>query len=341
MEGNATGAELELAQGDELEAFALAPRVGGLSRAELAQAGELVAAAVLAAARPNLAGVESDAELEALWLSTRRSKSTRRVYAIDLAWWRARGAFGPGGLRAMRTIHVESALEGAPGAPASIARRVAALRSLLAYGYRVGWLPWNLADAIPTFAANDGSIARRLLTMEQVFALVAAARVGAYGSRNGLAVRVLYVSACRAAELVGLEWRDVHARPEGAGSLTLDGKGNKTRDVWITAATADELEAFRAAAGGAEASGPVFRSRSGRRLVTRDVERFVRVAARASRLPAGTSPHWLRHSHATHALDAGAPIHVVSATLGHASIGTTTRYLHAAPSSSSARFLAL
>jgi site-specific recombinase XerD len=53
------------------------------------------------------------------------------------------------------------------------------------------------------------------------------------------------------------------------------------------------------------------------------------------------SPHWLRHAHATHALERGAPIHLVQATLGHASVATTGRYLHARPTDSSARYLAV
>jgi hypothetical protein len=50
------------------------------------------------------------------------------------------------------------------------------------------------------------------------------------------------------------------------------------------------------------------------------------------------SPHWLRHAHASHALDHGAPIHLVQATLGHSSVATTSSYLHARPGDSSARF---
>ena len=53
------------------------------------------------------------------------------------------------------------------------------------------------------------------------------------------------------------------------------------------------------------------------------------------------SPHWLRHAHATHALERGAPIHIVQANLGHASVATTGRYLHARPTDSSARYLAV
>jgi integrase/recombinase XerD len=51
------------------------------------------------------------------------------------------------------------------------------------------------------------------------------------------------------------------------------------------------------------------------------------------------SCHWLRHAHASHALDRGAPIHLVQATLGHSSISTTGRYLHARPTESSSSYL--
>lgn len=51
------------------------------------------------------------------------------------------------------------------------------------------------------------------------------------------------------------------------------------------------------------------------------------------------SPHWLRHAHASHAMDRGAKIHLVRETLGHASVATTARYLHTRPDESSALFL--
>jgi len=57
----------------------------------------------------------------------------------------------------------------------------------------------------------------------------------------------------------------------------------------------------------------------------------------AAALDERPSPHWLRHAHATHALERGAAIHLVQATLGHASVATTGRYLHARPTDSSAR----
>jgi len=67
----------------------------------------------------------------------------------------------------------------------------------------------------------------------------------------------------------------------------------------------------------------------------------VRKAARDAGILADVSPHFLRHAHASHALDRGAPIHLVQATLGHASVATTGKYLHARPTESSGKYLAV
>jgi site-specific recombinase XerD len=74
-------------------------------------------------------------------------------------------------------------------------------------------------------------------------------------------------------------------------------------------------------------------------IVTLQIRRLVYAIATAASLDECPSPHWLRHAHATHALERGAVIHLVQATLGHASVATTGRYLHARPTDSSARCL--
>lgn len=85
----------------------------------------------------------------------------------------------------------------------------------------------------------------------------------------------------------------------------------------------------------------MFGSRKGGPLSVRQVRNVVAAAARRAELTAPVSPHWLRHAHASHSLDAGAPVSLVSSTLGHASVATTGRYLHARPSDSSARYLSV
>ena len=112
-------------------------------------------------------------------------------------------------------------------------------------------------------------------------------------------------------------------------------KGSVTPDL-LTLSKLLELR------GDASADDPVFRSRKRLgALKPLAVLRIVRHAARRAGIDLAVSPHWLRHAHASHALDRGAPIHPAQTTLGHVSITTTGRYLHARPSDSSSRFLPL
>ena len=146
---------------------------------------------------------------------------------------------------------------------------------------------------------------------------------------------VLYGGGLRISEVCGLRWRDLAVRDE-AGQATVFGKGGKTRVVLLSAATWKVLTALR---GEALADAPVFLSRKGGALDPSAVHRVVKAAAARAGLGPEVSAHWLRHAHASHSLNRGAPIHLVQATLGHASVATTGRYLHARPSESSARFL--
>ena len=93
--------------------------------------------------------------------------------------------------------------------------------------------------------------------------------------------------------------------------------------------------------GEAPADAAVFESRQGGALDQASVHRVVKAAAQRAGLDPAVSAHWLRHAHASHSLDRGAPIHLVQATLGHASVATTGKYLHARPSDSSSRYLAV
>jgi site-specific recombinase XerD len=86
---------------------------------------------------------------------------------------------------------------------------------------------------------------------------------------------------------------------------------------------------------------PVFRSNKGDALDPSQAHRIVAAAARRANIKGNVSARWLRHAHASYALDRGAPPHLVQSTLGHASLSTTSRYLHARPSDSSARYLTI
>lgn len=118
------------------------------------------------------------------------------------------------------------------------------------------------------------------------------------------------------------------------------GKGGVTRSIQLPPSVWRNISQFRGAHGPPTA--PVFRSRKkGGAIQPVAVLRIVRKAAARAGIDLPVSPHWLRHAHASPALDRGAPIHLVQATLGHVSINTTGRYLHARPKESSSRFLDL
>jgi integrase/recombinase XerD len=140
----------------------------------------------------------------------------------------------------------------------------------------------------------------------------------------------------RVSELCGLRWKDVQERG-GAGQVTVYGKGGKTRAILLEPAAWVELQSLR---GDAADDSPVFMSRKGGGPVQPNQVREI-VAAQAKRagLKRRVSPHWLRHSHASHAIDNQCPVSLVSATLGHTSLATTGRYLHARPHESSGKYL--
>jgi integrase/recombinase XerD len=91
---------------------------------------------------------------------------------------------------------------------------------------------------------------------------------------------------------------------------------------------------------GHDPDAPVFRSRKGGGpLDAAQVHRIVKAAPSRAGLSPAVSAHWLRHAHVSHALDRGAPAHLVQATVGHASLQTTSQYAHARPTDSSSRYL--
>jgi integrase/recombinase XerC/integrase/recombinase XerD len=112
--------------------------------------------------------------------------------------------------------------------------------------------------------------------------------------------------------------------------VRVEGKGSKTRVVpageHALGAVARYLERARPALAAGDGEAALFLSKSGRRLSTSDVRRRLRVWARHAALSGGVSPHWLRHSFATHLLEGGADLRAIQEMLGHANLSTTQVY---------------
>lgn len=301
---------------------------------EAGMSGDLVA--VSRANVPMVTQAETDEKLLALWLHG-RALSTASAYERDARRFLAAVAKP---LSAITLGDLQTYSDSLSGlSPASRARLLASVKSLFAFGHRLGYLSFDVARAL-RLPKIKATLPDRIMAEKDTIRMIGAGgeEETAHERRNRLIVTVLYAAGLRVSELVGLSWRDAVERGEGEGQITVTGKGEKTRVIRLPASVWSELVAFRGETGADE---PMFRSREGGHLDPSMVNRIVRSAARDAGLKEKVSPHWLRHAHASHALDRGAPPHLVQATLGHASLSTTSRYAHARPSESSSRFLPL
>jgi site-specific recombinase XerD len=273
----------------------------------------------------------SDDQLLDIWLHG-RSLHTERAYRADIERFR-RGAGKP--LAQVTLPDLQRFADSLNDlAPASRYRSLSALKSLLAFAHRLGYLPFDVGRALRLPPVrnrlNERILSepdlRRILDLEP-------------NPRNRAILTLLYASGIRVSELCALAWRDLQPNGEG-GQITVFGKGSVTRSIQLPASVWQLILTLRPA--DRAPAGAVFRSRKrGGFLRPVAVLRVVRAAARRAGIDMPVSPHWFRHAHASHALDRGAPIHLVQATLGHASVTTTGRYLHARPNDSSGRFLPL
>jgi len=272
---------------------------------------------------------ESDQHLIELWLHG-RSRHTQRAYRADAE--RFLGAVEKplhritlGDIQQFAGQLAESGLE-----PSSAYRSLSAVKSLFAFGHRLGYLAFDVARPLRLPALRE-KLAERILEETDVLRMIALENM----PRNKALLLTLYSGGFRVAEACGLKWSDLQSR-DTAGQITVFGKGSKTRTILVPQSVWNTLLSLR---GDAPEHAPVFRSRKKGHLDESMVWRIVRKAAKRAGIEKAVSCHWLRHAHASHALDRGAPIHLVQATLGHASISTTGKYLHARPSDSSANYL--
>jgi integrase/recombinase XerC len=196
------------------------------------------------------------------------------------------------------------------------ARHVAAIRTF----YR-----WLLREERVAVSAAEGlgspRVGRRLphvLSVEGADEVMTAP----LSARDRALVEVLYGGGLRVSEASGLDWPDVDRRQHRI--LVRHGKGGKQRIVPIGPPAVAALEALL---GDGVPEGPVFLNARGARMQPRSMRRVLQTVGRMAGHE-GLHPHALRHSYATHLLDAGADLRGIQELLGHADLSTTQRYTH-------------
>lgn len=274
---------------------------------------------------------ESDAHLLSLWLHG-RSIHTQRAYAANASGFLSFVGKPLHGVTLGDIQAFADRLEAHGLAPATRNRAMAAVKSLFAFGHRIGYLPFDVSRPIRLTAVRE-TLNERILSEAEVQRMLALEGQ----PRNHAVLLCFYGSGVRVSELCGLRWKDCTERDDG-GQISVFGKGSKTRTILLPNSVWNAINVLR---GSSSEEDPVFRSRKGGSLDPSQVWRIVRAAAIRAGIEKAVSCHWLRHCHGSHALDRGAPISLVQSTLGHSSVATTGKYLHARPRDSSGKYLPL
>ncbi len=254
---------------------------------------------------------------------------TREAYGLDLrdfAAWASGSAAEPTAVTHRLLRRYASSLSERRFAPATVARKLAALRAFFGMLREHGEMEANPADllAAPKLASELPTV----LAPEQVSRLLD--RIPASTPlelRDRALFEIAYASGLRAEELVALDLASVDFDGE---QLRVEGKGSKTRMVPAGEPALKALARYLDRARAALSQGPdepaLFLSKSGRRLSTSDVRRRLSVWSRHAAMQGAVHPHVLRHSFATHLLEGGADLRSIQELLGHASVSTTQTY---------------
>ncbi len=222
---------------------------------------------------------------------------------------------------------------------ASAARKLAAIRTFLRYLKREGLIESDPGLLVAT-PKREQPIPRHLEVDEMVRLLETPDTTGPLGRRDSAILELLYASGLRLGELVGLDLEDVNL---GSRLVRVMGKGRKERLVPFNQTAAAAIRAWlpdrealrrplvagaKGRAGRRAGEDPLFVNYRGTRLSSRHVHRLVRHYVASCSLRFGISPHAIRHSFATHLLEAGADLRVIQELLGHVRLSTTQRYTH-------------
>lgn len=257
------------------------------------------------------------------------AEKTRSAYAADLrqfAVWASWQKVEPPAVTHRLLRRYAAALSERTSAPATIARKLAALRAFYETLREHGEIEANPANLLS--APKRAQQLPRVLAPDEISRLLD--RIPASTPlelRDRALFEIAYSSGLRAEELVSLNLTSVDFDAE---ELRVEGKGSKTRFVPAgepaLRALARYLERARGALLQDPAQAALFLSKSGRRLSTSDIRRRLRVWARHASVQGGVHPHALRHSFATHLLEGGADLRSIQELLGHASVSTTQIY---------------
>ena len=269
---------------------------------------------------------ELEAFLDHLTLERGLAANTIQAYRRDIAAHledaHSRGARRASEIEEAHLVHHLTRLQKSGAAPATVMRRLSALRMFYRYLEAEGRIQRN-----PTANLDSARLSRRLpvtLSLEEVERLLAQPDPNSKrGLRDRAMIEFLYATGLRVSELVALNRGDVNAK---LGVVRCLGKGGRERIVPVGRQAIEWLHRYLSSRADAEPA--LFLGRGRRRFSRVGFWKIIKRYAAQAGIRASISPHTLRHCFATHLLERGADLRSIQEMLGHVNIGTTQIYTH-------------
>jgi len=251
---------------------------------------------------------------------TRKEKTGKPLYPEEVNSFLIRGYLG--------YLHKKKTRK------SSIARKLSTLRSFFKYLAKHGMIPDNPAKAVIT--PRQEKTIPAYLPVDDMFRLLDSFKQETLlGRRNRAIFETLYSTGIRISELAGMNVSDIDFSSQ---IIRVIGKGNKERIVPVGTKAMEAIQRYREMLltemisrrneMNIGDSGPLFLNKNGGRLTTRSIRRILKHTIQECGFTQPLSPHGMRHSFATHMLEAGADLRVVQELLGHKSLSTTQKYTH-------------
>lgn len=211
----------------------------------------------------------------------------------------------------------------------SIARKIAAIRSFFKFLVQRGHILKNPCDLI--VSPKQDKTLPAYFTIDDIFCLLDSIKTdNVLGARNLAMFEILYSTGIRVSEMVALDLFDMDF---DQGMIKISGKGKKQRIIPAGSKALDAVLIYRQHLEkekgiGSKDNGPVFLNKNKGRLSARSVGRILEKTLKECGLYVKISPHGLRHTFASHMLDAGADLRTLQEFLGHENLSTTQKYTH-------------
>ena len=260
----------------------------------------------------SLTSAKTDKEVISLWLSD-KSKTTIKTYGYTLKAFFDLFPIPLNQIKVDTLVAFKEYLINKDYALATINNKLMAIKSLLTFAHKIGYLIFNCGAVVRSIKSKD-IINNKVLMEDEIKALID----NCYNSRDSLLVRLLANTGLRISEAINLKWTDINN-----GKITVFGKGNKTRIISLSESLESALWSLYSSQ-----NTYIFSTQSGNKLHRNNVHKTLKKVAKKAGLSDKISCHWLRHSTASHALNNGASLNQVKELLGHDSLNTTARYLH-------------